>query len=175
MCTAATREQNATDTTVLGAVFAFDGNVEGEISEDKLLWKIPKLTLGRSCAVKLDDRVYFVDDGATLLIVDAKTGKLIGQKKLGRSMFGSPIVVDGKLVVVENTGRCYLLKPTEKGVDVVSETRLPQGEEVFGSPVISNGRMFIPSIEALYCIGKADAAVTKASKLPYGPETPSCE
>jgi len=166
-------EQNATDTTVLGAVFAFDGNVEGEISEDKLLWKIPKQTLGRSCLVKLADRVYFVDDGATLLIVDAKSGKRIGQKKLGRSMFGSPIVVDGKLVVVENSGRCYVLKPTEKGVDIVSEARLPQGEEVFGSPVISNGRMFIPSIEALYCVGKADTAVTKTSRLPYGPESPA--
>jgi outer membrane protein assembly factor BamB len=166
-------EQNASDTTVLGAVFAFDGNVEGDISEDKLLWKIPKQTLGRSCAVKLDDRVYFVDDGASLLIVDAKSGKRIGQKKLGRSMFGSPIVVDGKLVVVENSGRCYVLKPTESGVDVVSESRLPQGEEVFGSPVISNGRMLIPSIEALYCVGKSDAAVSKTSKVPYGPETPA--
>ena len=164
-------EQNATDPQILGGVFAFDGNVEGEISEDKLLWKIPKLTLGRSCAVKLNDRVYFVDDGATLVIVDAKTGKLIGQKKLGRSMFGSPIAVDGKLIVVENTGRYYLLKPTEKGVEVVGEARLPQGEEVFGSPVISNGRIFIPSIEALYCVGKADAAATAATKAPYGPET----
>lgn len=164
-------EQNATDTKTLGAVFAFDGNVEGVISEDKLLWKIPKLTLGRSCAVKLNDRVYFIDDGATLVIVDAKTGKQIGQKKLGRSMFGSPIVADGKLIVVENTGRYYLLKPTEKGVEVVSDARLPQGEEVFGSPVISNGRIFIPSIEALYCIGKADAAATAPTKTPYGPET----
>jgi len=166
-------EQNATDTTILGAVFAFDGNVEGDIAEDKLLWKIPKQTLGRSCLVKLGDRVYFVDDGATLNIADAKTGEKIGQKKLGRSMFGSPIVVDGKLVVVENSGRCYILKPTDKGVDVVSEARLPQGEEVFGSPVISNGRMFIPSIEALYCIGKADAVVTKPSQVPFGPETPA--
>ncbi|MCA9009650.1 MAG: PQQ-binding-like beta-propeller repeat protein [Planctomycetaceae bacterium] len=166
-------EQNATDPKILGAVFAFDGNVEGKIPEEKLLWKIPKLTLGRSCIVKLDDRVYFVDDGATLVIADAKTGKQIGQKKLGRTMFGSPIVVDGKIIVVENTGRYYVLKPSEKGVDVVSSSRLPQGEEVFGSPVISNGRIFIPSIEALYCVGKADAARTAASKSPFGPEIPA--
>ena len=74
-------EQNASDAKTLGGVFAFDGNVEGKIPEEKLLWKIPKLTLGRSCAVKLNDRVYFVDDGATMVIVDAKSGKQIGQKK----------------------------------------------------------------------------------------------
>ena len=32
-------EQNANDTTTLGAVFAFDGKVTGDITEDKLLWK----------------------------------------------------------------------------------------------------------------------------------------
>jgi len=152
-------EQNASDTTVLGAVFAFDGNVEGEIKEDQLLWKIPKRALGRSSPVKVGDRVYFIEDGATLISVDAKSGKLVGQKKLGRIMFGSPVVADGKIYVVENTGRFYVLKPSETGVDVVSDTRLAQGEEVFGSPAISNGRIYLPSNEALYCIGKPGVAV----------------
>jgi outer membrane protein assembly factor BamB len=162
-------EQNQSDTTILGAIFAFDGNVEGEIREDQLLWKIEKRTVGRSCPVKLGDRVYFVEDGATLVIVDAKTGELVGQKKLGRIMFGSPLAADGKLYIVENTGRFYVLKPSDKGVDVVGETRLAQGEEVFGSPVVSNGRIFFPSIEALYCIGKPDAVASKAPKATSAP------
>ncbi len=164
-------EQNANDTTTLGAILAFDGNVEGDITEDKLLWKIPKRAVGRNCAAKLGDRIYYIEDGATLVIVEAKTGKLVGQKKLGRIMFGSPLVADGKLYVAENTGRFYVLKPSDKGVDVVSEARLGQGEEVFGSPVVSNGRIFLPSIEALYCIGKPDAAATKATKSKLAEET----
>ncbi|MFM8723574.1 MAG: hypothetical protein ACKON9_00455, partial [Planctomycetaceae bacterium] len=48
-------------------------------------------------------------------------------------------------------------------VDVVSEARLAQGEEVFGSPAASNGRIFLPTIEALYCIGGAKAAASKPS------------
>jgi outer membrane protein assembly factor BamB len=166
-------EQNANDTTTLGAIFAFDGNVEGEITEDKLLWKLPKRAVGRSSPVKLNDRIYFIEDGATLVIVDAKTGQLIGQKKLGRIMFGSAMAADGKIYIAENTGRFYVLKPSEKGVDVVSEARLSQGEEVFGSPVVSNGRMFLPSIEALYCIGKADAAQTKTTKTKLSEEAPA--
>jgi outer membrane protein assembly factor BamB len=166
-------EQNANDTTTLGAIFAFDGNVEGEITEDKLLWKIPKRAVGRNCAVKLGDRVYYIEDGATLVIVNAKTGELVGQKKLGRIMFGSPMVADGKIYVAENTGRFYVLKPSEKGVDVVSEARLGQGEEVFGSPVVSNGRIFLPSIEALYCIGKPDASATKPTRSKLADEAPA--
>ncbi len=48
-------EQNAADTTVLGAVFAFNGNVEGEISEGDLYWKIPKKTVGRTAPSKWEN------------------------------------------------------------------------------------------------------------------------
>ena len=158
-------EQNSSDTTILGAVFAFDGNTTGEITEDKLLWKAPKRALGRSSLVKLGNRIYFLEDNAQLVILDAATGESVGQKKLGRIMFGSPMVADGKLYIAENTGRFYVLKPTETGVEVVSEARLGQGEEVFGSPAASNGRIFLPSIEALYCIGSAESSAGSKSSV----------
>ena len=129
--------------------------------------------MGRSAPIKVGDRIYFVEDSAALVIVDAKTGKLVGQKKLGRIMFGSLVAGDGKIYAAENTGRFYVLKPSEKGVDVVSQASLEQGEEVFGSPVISNGRIYLPSVEALYCIGKPDAAVVKAAKPKTAGETPA--
>ena len=166
-------EQNATDTKTLGAIFAFDGNADGDIAEDKLLWKVPGKAIGRSAAVKVGDRVYFVDDGAALMIVDARTGAVVGQKKLGRSMFGSPVAGDGKIYAAENSGRFYVLKPSEKGVDVVSEARLATDELVFGSPVISNGHIFLPSIDALYCIGKADAPKSKTTARKSAAETPA--
>jgi outer membrane protein assembly factor BamB len=147
-------EQNANDTTVLGAIFAFDGNTKGEIPEEKLLWKIPAMTVGRSAPVKLGDRVYFLDDGGALIIVNAKSGEMIDEKKIGRIIFGSLVTADGKLYTVESTGRSYVFKPSEDGVEVLSQERLPQGEEVYGSPAISNGRIYIPTTSALYCVGK---------------------
>jgi outer membrane protein assembly factor BamB len=153
-------EQNSSDTTILGSIFAFDGNAQGEITEDQLLWKIPKRTVGRSSPIKVGDRLYCVEDGALLVVIDAKTGKEVSTKKLGRIMFGSLVAGDGKIYAVENTGRCYVLRPTENGIEVVSEARLPNGEEVHGSPIISHGRIYIPSNSAMYCIG--DAGVTPA-------------
>ncbi|MFO0003182.1 MAG: serine/threonine protein kinase, partial [bacterium] len=93
-------------------------------------------------------------------IIDAATGKLVTTQKLGRVMFGSLVAGDGKIYAAENTGRFYVYKQSEKGVETVSQARLGQGEEVFGSPVISNGRIYLPTIEALYCIGSKDAAAT---------------
>ncbi len=99
-----------------------------------------------------------------MVIVDAKTGEIAGQKKLGRIMFGSLSAGDGKLYAAENTGRLYVMKPSEKGVDVLSESRLPQGEEVFGSPAIYNGRIYIPSIGGLYCFGPKEVKTPAARR-----------
>lgn len=163
-------EQNAHADNVLGAVFGIDGLMTGDIPHDKLLWHIPKLTVGRSAPLLIDDRLYFIEDGANLVVVDPNTGKELAEKKLGRIMFGSAVYGDGKIFVGEATGIFQILKPTDKGVDVLSRVRL-NGEEILGSPVISNGKVLIPTLESLYCIGVAGSTGGDAQPLPaYKPE-----
>ena len=145
---------NAPD--VLGALFALDGRKQGQIAESDLLWKIPGRTVGRSQPLLVGDRLYAVDDGGTLWIVDARTGQDVGKQKLGRIMFGSMVYGDGKIFVGEATGRWYVLKPTDKGVEVIHQARLTD-EEILGSPIISHGRIYLPTNAALYCIGLKDA------------------
>lgn len=164
-------EQNESDRTILGAIFAFDGNTTGDIPEDKLLWKVLGKTISRSSPVKVGERVYFVDDGGAMMGVNAKTGNIEVEKKLGRIMFGSPVVSEGKIYIGENTGKIYALKPTESGIEIAGQTRLNDGGEVFGSFAISNGRMYLPTNKALWCIGSKEAKVT-ADPLPKPKEEP---
>ncbi len=164
-------EQNESDRSILGAVFAFDGNTSGDIPESKLLWSVPKRTVSRSCPVKVGNRVYYIDDGGAMFGVNAKTGEVEAEKKLGRIMFGSLVASDGKLYVGENTGRVWTLKPTEDGLEVLGQTRLNDGSEIFGSFAISNGRMFLPTNKALYCIGSSNAE-SKPSPMPTLPVEP---
>ena len=145
-------EKNRADTTILGAVFAFDGRQIGDITEDKLLWKVNSKAVGRSSPVYHDGRVYMIEDGAALLVIEAATGKLIAEKKLGRIMFGSPIFADGKLYCGEANGNFWVLKPTPEGVEEVARIRL-NGEELLASPVVSRSRIYVASSKALYCIG----------------------
>ncbi|MEQ1826621.1 MAG: PQQ-binding-like beta-propeller repeat protein [Pirellula sp.] len=151
-------EQNETDRTILGAVFAFDGNTTGDIKPDKLLWNIPKKTVSKSSPVKLGDRVYFIDDGAVVFGVNAKTGVIEVDQRLGRIMFGSLVVSEDKMYVGENSGQVFTLRPTEKSIEVVNKTLL-RGHETFGSFAVSNGRMYLPTTTALYCIGKSEHKV----------------
>jgi outer membrane protein assembly factor BamB len=164
-------EQNENDRTVLGAVFAFDGSKVGDITEEQLLWKLPGRTVSRSCPVRVGDRIFYCDDGGAFFGVNAKTGEIELEKKLGRIMFGSPVVADGKIYIGENTGRIWCLEPTEKELKVLGQMRLNDSSEVFGSFAISNGRLFLPTNKALYSLGLAERASTQDLALP----TPSAE
>jgi outer membrane protein assembly factor BamB len=166
-------EQNETDRTVLGAVFAIDGNTSGDITEEKLLWKVPKKTVSRSSPVRIGERIYYIEDGAALFGVNAKTGAIEVEKKLGRIMFGSPVVSEGKLYIAENTGRIWCLEPTETEIKVVGQTRLNDGSEIFGSFAIANGRMYLPTNKALLCIGVPKPQVAADLKLPEAPAEPA--
>lgn len=148
-------EKNRADTTTLGAIFAFDGRQRGEIPEDKLLWKVPGIASGRSSPIFVDGRVYFVEDGGTMVIADAKTGKVVAEKKLGQAMFGAPIYVDGKIHVAD-TKAYWILEPTAEGVREVAKVKLPS-DEVLTSPVVSQGRIYLATSKALYCIGAPGA------------------
>lgn len=168
-------EKNTADTTILGAVFAIDGKMTGDIPEDKLLWKVPSRTIGRSAPIKVGDRIYIMEDGALMFIYDAKTGKQIDEVKLGRIMFGSPVYGDGKIYVAENTGLISILKPTEDGLEKLSSVKMRDGGEVFGSPIISGGRLYIPTNSALYCIGDKDRKAEPYTKKIEPPKETSLD
>jgi hypothetical protein len=165
-------EQNETARSILGAVFAFDGNTSGDIPEEKLLWKVPKRTISRSSPVRVGDRIFYIDDGAAMIGVNAKTGEVELEKKLGRIMFGSPLVAEGKIFAAENTGRIWCLEPTDTELKVVSQARFNDKSEIFGSIAASNGRLYIPTSQALYCFGAADIKPTPNATLPSVPMEP---
>ncbi len=159
-------EENRVGTS-MGAVVCLDGTKTGDLTGTEL-WQELQVMAGKSSPVILDGRVYFVDDRAKLYIYDAETGEFIAKKALGTSMRSTPLVADGKLYLCTNEGRWYILKPTEDGVEVVHQLRLPE-DASDGSPAVSHGRIFLPTSRALYCL--ADASKTpSADPLPPEPK-----
>jgi outer membrane protein assembly factor BamB len=135
----------------MGAVVALDGKKSGDLTGTEL-WQELQVMAGKASPVILGDRVYFVDDRAKLFIYNAKTGEFIGRKALGTSMRSTPLVADGKLYICTMEGRWYILKPTDDGVEVIHQLRLPN-DQCDGSPAVSHGRIFLSTSRALYAIG----------------------
>ena len=153
-------EENRDDAS-MGAVGAYNAVGSGDITESNQLWRHKELMVGRSSPIMIDGRLYAVDDSNIVYILDPKTGDEIGkkQKLVGTITRASPVYADGKIFAC-STSAWHVLTPTENGVKVAQRLRLPDGEEIHGSPVVSHGRIYLPTTEYLYCIGKADAKPT---------------
>lgn len=158
-------EENIGSNT-MGAMICLDGTLTGDTSDTPPLWKIDELGVGRSTPFMIEDRLYVVDDQGKMFILDPETGEQIARKPLGTMMRSSPLYADGKIYLGTADGRWAILRPSEKGVDIVSRGRLARGEECHGSAIAADGRVFFPTTDAMYCLAKQDAAPEAADLVP---------
>ncbi|QDS97143.1 outer membrane biogenesis protein BamB [Adhaeretor mobilis] len=164
------QNQENTVGTAMGAVVALDATLRGDLT-GKELWKQYQIQAGKCSPVLIEDQLWVIDDGAKLQAFDPKTGKKIGPRKsLGRVQRSSPLVADGKVYMCTNGGRWYVLKPDGKRVKVIDKVQLPGAASNDGSPIVAQGRIYLPTSDALYCIGTEESSGEEAS---YGeaPET----
>ncbi|QDT33291.1 PQQ-like beta-propeller repeat protein [Thalassoglobus polymorphus] len=159
------------DTTQMGAVFCIDATKRGDLTKTGEVWRQTGFLVGRSSPVMIDGRLYCADDRAKLHCFNPETGEVIGKPvRLGTMMRSNLLVADGKIYAHTANGRGYILKPTEDGAEILYKFRFQRGEESHGTPIVSNGRIFIPTTGNLYCIGLKDAKVEIGELPPMAKE-----
>ena len=179
-------EENFLDRTTMGAIVGIDGaatpdktadgkpvldNGEPVITKSGELWRAPGM-VGKSSPVLVDGRLYAFDDGGKLYVTDVATGKMIGKpiKMIGTIMRSSPVYADGKIYAC-TTSAWHVFQPTASGAKLTHKLRLSETDEVTGSPIVSHGRIYLPTGANLYCLGKNDPS-QKSSATPR-PELPT--
>jgi outer membrane protein assembly factor BamB len=144
-------------TTEMGMVAALDARRSGDLKEDAFRWKTLGFLPTYASPVMDAERLYTVDNGAIVAAFDLKTGKRLWERSLGTLQKGSPVLADGKLYVGTENGKFFILRPSATGVDVLDEEMLgtPESPEaIVASPIVSDGRVYVTSMEATYAIGK---------------------
>lgn len=162
-------EENVDDTK-MGALFAVDASKSGDLTQAGELWRMKELFIGKTQPVVVGDRVYSIDDGGNFFVNELQTGKLVGKQKLGTMGRGSPLYADGKFYCTDANGRWFIFEPSDKGLKKIHQLRMDA--EINGSPIVSHGKIYLPTDVALYCIGFKNAK-PEADPIPAMPqETP---
>ncbi|HUY33222.1 MAG TPA: PQQ-binding-like beta-propeller repeat protein [Pirellulales bacterium] len=175
-------EENPAD-TVMGAFGAINGATRAEagplgmdITKSGMAWKHKEVMVGKCSPVVVDGRVYALDDGNLLYTFDATTGKKLGKagrptRLTGTIARASLLYADGKLFAC-TTSAWHVLVPTEKGLDLKKKAmvRFPQGEEIHGTPIVSHGRIYLPTTENMYCLGGREGIEPAAVERPEKPQ-----
>jgi outer membrane protein assembly factor BamB len=154
-------------TTQMGMVAALDARGRGDLKEDAFKWKTLGFLPTFASPVMDNERLYTVDNGAIVGAFDLKTGAELWTRSLGTLQKGSPVLADNKLYIGTENGKFYILRPSATGVEVLDEDVLgtPENPEpIVASPIVSDGRVYVTSMEAMYAIGKRQPTKPAAAK-----------
>ena len=146
---AAHGEENL-DNTALGRVVCIDAT-------GNEIWRYDGVFAGYTSPVVHDGRLYITDNSANIHALDAETGQVHWVHNIGTVGKGSPVFADGRLYAPEVNGRFVIVAPgsdTAETLDL-AEIAMPDGRpaELFGSPAVAYGRIYLSTEAGVYCLG----------------------
>ena len=132
----------------VGHLYAVDATKRGDITESGLVWHHPFRRTISTVAIS-DGIVYAANFSGFLHALDVKTGKMHWEHDMLAAVWGSPYVVDGKVLIGDEDGDVDVLQagPT---LEVLSEINF--GNTIYSTPVVANGTLFIMTRSHLYAI-----------------------
>jgi outer membrane protein assembly factor BamB len=127
---------------------------KGDMTEGAVQWLYYKSLPNVPSPLLYDGVVYLTKDGGIMTALSAEDGTVLKQGRLRDAMgryFASPVAADGKVFATDETGQVTVVRP---GADWTVIRTNAMGEEVYATPVIMDGRLFVRTRKALYCFAE---------------------
>jgi len=131
-------------------VTAIDASVADSEHKPKLAYQIKKSAAYVPTSIAKDKLVWLWSDAGIVSCLDATSGEVHYQERVGGNYFGSPVWIDGRLFAVSKTGELVVLEAGEK-FNVLH--RYPLNEVCESTPAVALGRLFIRTEKNLWAFG----------------------
>jgi outer membrane protein assembly factor BamB len=134
----------------VGHLWAVDATKTGDVTESGKVWHHPfRRTIS---TVAIDDGVlYAANFSGFLQALDVKTGEQLWEHDMLAAIWGSPYVVDGKVMIGDEDGDVDVMK-AGRVKEVLSEINF--GNTVYSTPVVANGVLYIMTRSHVYAIAE---------------------
>lgn len=140
-----------------GSLVAIKAGASGDLTaEDSegVAWVNRQTTPSRSSPLVYEGHVYILGGrGGIVSCLDLKTGERVYRERApgGGDFWASPYAYDGKVFCAAANGSTYVLE-TGPEFKVLATNELPG--RFWSTPAISDGSLFIRSVDKLYCVRK---------------------
>ncbi|MDX2040521.1 MAG: PQQ-binding-like beta-propeller repeat protein [Acidobacteriota bacterium] len=147
----------------VGHAYCIDPTKRGDITKTGLVWHFDKIRRSISTPALADGLLYYPDFSGFLHCIDAKTGQELWQHDMFAALWGSPLVVDGKVYLGDEDGDVVVLAHG-KEKKLIAEMNM--GSSVYSSPVPANGALIIMNRNQLFslAVGSGAPAAAKATE-----------
>jgi outer membrane protein assembly factor BamB len=146
--------------TAKNGLYAIRLGGRGDVTSTHVVWRYEKGLPNIPSPLLYGDILYVLREGGILTAFDPKTGKVLKQGRIEGavdSYFASPVAADGKIITASQEGKVAVIRPgAEWQVENVGEF----GEEIWSTPAIDGGQVFLRTKNALYCFEKPKQAAS---------------
>jgi len=137
----------------VGHLYCIDATKRGDITQSGRIWHYDKIRRSISTAAIHDGLIYYPDFSGFLHCLDAKTGQVYWVHDMLAAVWGSPLVVDGKVYLGDEDGDVVVLQ-AGKEKKLLGEMNM--GSSVYSTPVPANGVLFISNRNQLFALAEGN-------------------
>ena len=133
-------------------LYAFRMGSRGDATGN-LVWKYQRSVPQLPSIVVYRDVAYMLSDKGVLTTLDAATGRMLRQDRVrgvSENYYASPVAGDGKIFLASHMGVVAVLRAGGQQ-ELLAANKLD--EEIFATPAIADGKLYLRTVSALYCFG----------------------
>jgi outer membrane protein assembly factor BamB len=131
------------------ATYAIKVDGRGDVTDSHVVWTSSRSAPNTPSMLLVGDELYFVSDGGVASCVEARTGKLYWNERLGGDFSASPLHADGRIYFTNERGRTFVVKASTM-FEKLAENDL--GERTLASLAVSGPAILIRTESHLYRI-----------------------
>lgn len=120
----------------------------GETPE--ILWESDEYLSDVPSPVATNELLFMATSYGVVVCYNAKTGEIYWESEYDNGFYSSPMMVDGKIYLIDMQGVMHIFK-VDKEFVLVGESEL--GETCMTSPAFTDGKIYIRGNKHLFCIG----------------------
>ena len=127
----------------------------GDVTKTHLAWSLTRGAPLTPSPLAVGDELYVVNDGGIATCLDARTGAIIWQQRLGGTYSASPVFADGRIYFLAEQGVTTVIAPGRQFKRLATNT-LDGG--LLASMAVSGGSLFLRTDSHLYRLVAAAGA-----------------
>ena len=135
----------------VGHLYAIDPAKRGDITQSGRIWHYDKIRRSISTGAIYNGLLFYADFSGFLHCLDLNTGKPYWTHDMLAAVWGSPMVINGKVYLGDEDGDIVVLEAA-KEKKLIGEINM--GSSVYATPVPAHGVLFLMNRNQLFAISE---------------------
>jgi len=134
-------------------IYCIDPSGKGDITDTHVKWSLQKQVPHTPSIIISEGRIFMISDRGIGSCLDAATGEVIWQERVGGNYSASPILANGLIYMQSEQGDATVI---EAGPEYKVVSKNTFGERTLASYGVTDGTLLIRTSASLYCVQSKD-------------------